>query len=141
MELLISIIDDDESVRAALQRILASNGLEAAAFASAEQFLASDQASHVACLIADVRMPGLSGLQLHQRLLADGRQIPTILITGCPTEADRDAALAAGVVAYLSKPFSERALLDDVAAALSRSARHGSEGRDLKLPTGRNVHP
>jgi FixJ family two-component response regulator len=141
MEPLISIIDDDESVRAALQRILASNGLEAAAFASAEQFLASDQVSHAACLIADVRMPGLSGLQLHQRLLADGRQIPTILITGCPTEADRDAALAAGVVAYLPKPFSERALLDDVAAALSRSARNGSGGCDDKLPTGRSVHP
>ena len=141
MEPLISIIDDDESVRAALQRILASHGMGAAIFASAEQFLASDQLSQAACLIADVRMSGISGFQLHQRLLADGYRIPTILITGCPTEADRDAALAAGVVAYLPKPFSERALLDDVAAALSRSARNGSGGRDDKLPAQRNAHP
>jgi FixJ family two-component response regulator len=139
MEPLISIIDDDESVRAALQRILASNGLGAAVFASAEQFLASDQLGQAACLIADVRMPGMSGLQLHQRLLADGHQIPTILITGCPTEADRDAALAAGVVAYLPKPFGERALLDDVAAALSRSARNGSAGHEGEAPARRNA--
>src|SRR3954468_2977121 len=141
MEPLISIIDDDESIRAALQRILASHGLGAAIFASAEQFLASDQLSQAACLIADVRMPGMSGLQLHQRLLADGYQIPTILITGCPTEADRDAALAVGVIAYLPKPFSERTLLDDVAAALSRSAMNGSAGHEDKLLTERNAHP
>src|SRR3954466_9841814 len=138
MEPLISIIDDDKSVRAALQRILASHGLEAAAFATAEQFLASDQLRQAACLIADIRMPGMSGLQLHQRLLADGYQIPTILITGCPTEADRDAALAAGVIAYLPKPFSERALLDDVAAALSRSALNGSAGHEGEAPAACN---
>jgi FixJ family two-component response regulator len=140
MEPLISIIDDDESIRAALQRILASHGLVAAIFASAEQFLASDQLRQAACLIADVRMPGMSGLQLHQHLLTDGYQIPTILITGCPTEADRDAALAAGVIAYLPKPFSERALLDDVAAALSRSALNGSAGHKDEAPA-RNGHP
>src|SRR3954468_22676942 len=141
MEPLISIIDDDESIRAALQRILASHGLGAAIFASAEQFLASDQLSQAACLIADVRMPGMSGLQLHQRLLADGYQIPTILITGCPTEADRDAALAAGIIAYLPKPLSEQALLEDVTAALSRSARTGSARRDKHARAERNAHP
>ena len=138
MEPLISIIDDDESVRAALQRILASHGLEAAAFATAEQFLASDQLRQAACLIADIRMPGMSGFQLHQRLLADGYQIPTILITGCPTEADREAALATGIVAYLPKPFSERALLDDVAAALARPARDGCAEHDNQARCARN---
>jgi len=138
MEPLISIIDDDESVRAALQRILASHGLEAAAFATAEQFLASDQLRQAACLIADIRMPGMSGFQLHQRLLADGYQIPTILITGCPTEADREAALATGIVAYLPKPFSERALLDDVAAALARPARDGCAEHDNEARCARN---
>jgi FixJ family two-component response regulator len=138
MEPLISIIDDDESVRAALQRILASHGLEAAAFATAEQFLASEQLRQAACLIADIRMPGMSGFQLHQRLLADGYQIPTILITGCPTEADREAALATGIVAYLPKPFSERALLDDVAAALARPARDGCAEHDNEARCARN---
>ena len=138
MEPLISIIDDDESVRAALQRILASHGLEAAAFATAEQFLASEQLRQAACLIADIRMPGMSGFQLHQRLLADGYQIPTILITGCPTEADREAALATGIVAYLPKPFSERALLDDVVAALARPARDGCAEHDNEARCARN---
>jgi FixJ family two-component response regulator len=138
MEPLISIIDDDESVRAALQRILASHGLEAATFATAEQFLASDQLRQAACLIADIRMPGMSGFQLHQRLLADGYQIPTILITGCPTEADREAALASGIVAYLPKPFSERSLLEDVAAALARPAQDGCAEQDNQAPGARN---
>jgi CheY-like chemotaxis protein len=96
MEPLISIIDDDEPVRTALQRILASHGWTSRVFTSAEQFLASDQLTRAGCLIVDVRMPGMSGLQLHQHLVAAGYHIPTILITGCPTPADRDAALAAG---------------------------------------------
>ena len=122
MEPLISIIDDDEPVRAALQRILASHGFESAPFASAEEFLASDQPRRSGCLIVDVRMPGMSGLQLQQHLAATGCQTPIILITGCPIAADRDAALAAGAVSYLPKPFSERTLLDDIARALQRPA-------------------
>jgi FixJ family two-component response regulator len=125
MEALISIIDDDESVRVALQRILLAHGFAATSFASAQQFLASDQLRHAGCLIVDVRMPGMSGLVLHQHLVAAGYRIPTILITGCPIAADRDAVLAAGVLSYLAKPFSERALLDDVALALDRPARRG----------------
>ena len=138
MEPLISIIDDDESVRAALRRILLAHGFAATAFASAEQFLASDQLHHAACLIVDVRMPGMSGLGLHQHLVAAGYRIPTILITGCPIAADRDAALAAGVVSYLEKPFSEPALLDDVALALDRSARlSGNTVRENEAQTER----
>src|ERR1700676_2168162 len=115
MEPLISIIDDDESVRAALQRILLAHGFVTTVFASADQFLASGQLHDAACLIVDVRMPGISGLQLHQQLMAAGYQIPTILVTGCPTATDRDVALASGVVSYLAKPFSEWALLNDLA--------------------------
>jgi FixJ family two-component response regulator len=130
---LISIVDDDESVRAALHRILASHGFAATAFASAEQFLESDQPDRAACLIVDVTMPGMSGLRLHQHLVASGHLIPTILITGRPSETDRDAALDAGVIAYLAKPFSEEALLADLAVALSRSRSaegHGEDGSD-----------
>jgi FixJ family two-component response regulator len=131
MEPLISIIDDDESVRAALRRILLAHGFVATVFASADQFLASGQLRDAACLIVDVKMPGISGLQLHQQLLAAGYRIPTILITGCPTATDRAAALAAGVVSYLAKPFSEWALLNDLALALGRSGRqHRLANRD-----------
>lgn len=116
---LISIVEDDESVRAALHRILTSHGFTATAFASAEEFLESEQPHRAACLIVDVTMPGMSGLRLHQHLVAAGHRIPTILITGRPSEADRETALGAGVVAYLAKPFSEQALLNDLALALA----------------------
>src|SRR5436305_7226143 len=125
MEPLISIIEDDQSVRAALQRILASHGFAAATFASAEEFLGSDRPFCAACLVVDVRMPGMSGLRLHQHLLAAGHRIPTILITGCPTAVDRDAALKAGVTSYLPKPFSEQALLDEIGLALGQGSRQG----------------
>ena len=123
METLISIVEDDESVRAALQRILISHGFAVAAFASAERFLESDQPYRAACLIVDVSMPGISGLRLHRQLLETGYRIPTIMITGRPTAADRDEALGAGVLSYLPKPFSEQALLDDISVALGQSDR------------------
>src|ERR1700722_698872 len=122
MEPRISIVEDDQSVRAALQRILVSHGFAPAVFSSAEQFLASDQATRAACLIADVRMPGMSGLRLHEHLVAVAHRTPAIVSAGAPTIADREAALAAGVVSYLAKPCSEQGLLDDIAVALGRSA-------------------
>ena len=121
MEPLISIVEDDESVRAALERILISHGFAVAVFASAEQFLASDQPYRAACLIADVSMPGISGLRLHRHLRAAGYRIPTILITGRPTAEDRAEALSAGVLSYLPKPFSERVLIGDISLALGRA--------------------
>lgn len=130
METLISIVEDDESVRAALQRILISHGFAVAAFASAERFLESDQPYRAACLIVDVSMPGISGLRLHRQLLETGYRIPTIMITGRPTAADRDEALGAGVLSYLPKPFSEQALLDDISVALGQSGRQDPQ---LKL--------
>jgi FixJ family two-component response regulator len=122
MEPLISIVEDDESVRAALQRILLSHSFAVTVFSSAEQFLASAQPYPAACLIVDVSMPGISGLRLHRQLIDAGYRIPTILITGRPTPADRDQALGAGVVSYLPKPFSEQALLDDISLALRNAA-------------------
>jgi FixJ family two-component response regulator len=118
MEPLISIVDDDRAVREALQRMLRSYGFATAVFASAEQFLSADEAHRTSCLILDVRMPGMSGIALHQHLLAEGCRIPTILITACPTNGERERAIATGVVSYLAKPFNESVLLETVHQAL-----------------------
>ena len=118
MEPLISIVDDDGPVREALQRMLRSYGFVTAVFGSAEQFLESDQPRHTSCLILDSRMPGMTGLALHQHLVAEGCRIPTILITACPTSGERNRAIAIGVVSYLAKPFNERVLLETVRDAL-----------------------
>jgi CheY-like chemotaxis protein len=127
MEPLISIVDDDEPVREALRRILTAHGLETAVFASGKQLLASDQLPRMSCLIADVKMPGMSGLTLHHRLVAAGHHIPTILITGGATASGRKRALAEGVLSYVPKPFSEETLLDNVRLALAqRTASNGN---------------
>jgi sulfate adenylyltransferase subunit 2 len=122
MEPLISIVDDDEPVREAVRRILTSHGLTAAVFGSARQLLDSDQLDQMSCLIVDGKMPGISGFALHRQLLAAGRRIPTILMTGRPTAGGRKRALAAGVISYLAKPFSEEVLLDNIYLALARGA-------------------
>src|SRR5436305_14499017 len=93
MDPLISIVDDDEPVREALRRVLAAHGLETAVFASGKQLLDSERLPEVACLIADVKMPEMSGLALHHRLMAAGHRIPTILITGGPTASGCNQAL------------------------------------------------
>ena len=128
MERLISIVDDDKPVRDALQRILKSHGFTADVFASAEQFLNAPEPNRASCLILDVRMPGMSGLALHDYLTAEGCRIPTILITACPTDDELTRAVATGVVSYLPKPFSEQALLDTVRKALARGGRNDPRG-------------
>jgi FixJ family two-component response regulator len=115
---LISVVDDDESVREALESLLRSAGFKAEVFASAEQFLRSDRAREVDCLIVDVRMPGMNGLELQRQLAADGSRVPIIFITAHGDEIARAQALRAGAVAFLRKPFSEQALLDAVQAVL-----------------------
>ncbi|MBV8494644.1 MAG: response regulator, partial [Alphaproteobacteria bacterium] len=122
MEPLISIVDDDEPVRESLRRMLTAHGLATAVFASGRQLLASDQLPETSCLIADVKMPEMSGLALHHRLMAAGHRIPTILITGGPTASGRNQALAEGVLSYVPKPLSEETLLDNVRLALQQSA-------------------
>jgi FixJ family two-component response regulator len=115
---LISIVDDDESMREAVNGLMKALGYAADAFASAEEFLSSRQISRTACLIADVRMPGMTGPELHRRLVASGETIPTILITAHADDGVRARALADGVIGYLTKPFSDEDLITCVRAAV-----------------------
>ena len=108
---LISVVDDDEAMREALRRLMKSLGYTAEAFASAEDFLSSRQIPGTSCLIADVQMPGMTGLELYHHLVAAGKTIPTILITAYPDDSMRERALGDGVICYLSKPFDENDLL------------------------------
>jgi FixJ family two-component response regulator len=114
----VAIVDDDESMRSALLGLLKVLGLQAQAFASAEEFLKSGQQHQCACLIADIRMPGMSGLELQSKLNAERCRIPTIFITAHGDAKMRLQALRAGAVEFLAKPFDDEALLDSVRAAL-----------------------
>ena len=117
----VSIVDDDESVREAIKSLIRSVGLDADAYASAEEFLNSDHERDAACLILDLRMPGMGGLELQQRLAAADSRIPIIFITAHASDTEaRARALASGAVDFLFKPFSEEALLNDVYTALGR---------------------
>jgi FixJ family two-component response regulator len=115
---LISIVDDDEAFREAIKSLIKSLGFEVEAFSSAEAFLASPCLGSTACLIADVHMPTMTGIDLHRHLVASGRTIPVILITAYPDDNVRARALAAGVICYLSKTFDDNALLGFVRTAL-----------------------
>jgi FixJ family two-component response regulator len=114
----VAIVDDDESVRVALEGLLRSAGLTAQAFESAENFLESGQQLKSACLIADIRMPGMSGLELQAKLNAEHCRIPIIFITAHGDSQMRMQALRAGAVEFLAKPFNDEALLESVRAAL-----------------------
>jgi FixJ family two-component response regulator len=116
----ISIVDDDESVRDGTADLIESMGFIARTFPHAEGFLQSDSIRCTACLITDVRMPGMTGLELHERLAAAGNVIPTILVTAFPNDRDRAQAMSAGVMCYLSKPFSE----DDLLACIDVALKH-----------------
>jgi len=116
----IAIVDDDELLRGALRGLLKEAGFPARAFASAEEFLDSGQQHQAACLIADIRMPGMSGLDLQAKLNADRIMIPIIFITAHGDERLRLQALRSGAVEFLPKPFDDEALLENVRAALDR---------------------
>jgi FixJ family two-component response regulator len=115
---LVAIVDDDDLMRSALQGMLKSVGLPSRAFASAEEFLASGQQQQTACLIADIRMPGMSGLELQARLNAEHCKIPTIFITAHGDTRMRMQALRAGAVDFMAKPFDDAVLIESVRAAL-----------------------
>jgi FixJ family two-component response regulator len=115
---LVAVVDDDDSMRGALQGLLKAVGLPSQAFASAEEFLNSGQQHRTACLITDIRMPGISGLELQARLNAERCRIPTIFITAHGDAQMRMQALRAGAVEFLAKPFDDEALLKTVRAAL-----------------------
>jgi FixJ family two-component response regulator len=118
---LIAVVDDDEAVREAIMSLLRSVGLRAAVFASAEDFLSAGHLQDTACLVVDVRMPGMSGLELQGLLVTAHSAIPIIFITSHDDAEARARALSAGAVAYLDKPFSDETLLGAVQSAL-RSA-------------------
>jgi FixJ family two-component response regulator len=122
---LISVVDDDESFREAMTSLMKSLGFAVEAFASAEQFLVSPRLEDTSCLIADVHMPGMTGIELHQHLVSSGRTIPVILITAYPDDNVRVRASAAGVVCYLSKTFDDDALLGYVRTALMHANKPG----------------
>jgi FixJ family two-component response regulator len=126
---LIAIVDDDESIRDALQLLLESTGCRCIAFASAEHFLVSSDLSATACLILDVRMPGIDGIELQRRLRAAGYRIPTIVLTAHADDAARARALRAGAVAFLPKPFKANILLEAVTASLRRAAGTSEDSR------------
>ena len=118
---LVAILDDDDSVRSALQGLLKVVGLPAQAFASAEEFLQSGRQHQTACLIADIRMPGMSGLELQAQLNAEHCRIPIIFITAHGDTKMRIQALRAGAVEFLTKPFNDEVLLESVQTALELS--------------------
>jgi FixJ family two-component response regulator len=117
---IVSIVDDDASLRAALKGLLRSVGLLVEVFASAEEFLASGQLAGTACLVLDVRMPGISGLELQAQLIASRKIVPIIFITAHGDEDARSQALDAGAIDFLQKPFSDEALLNAIAQVIPR---------------------
>jgi len=115
---MVAIVNDDDLMRSALEGLLKAVGLPAQAFASAEEFLKSGQQRQARCLITDIRMPGMSGLELQAHLNAERCRIPIIFITAHGDEKMRMQALRAGAVEFMAKPFDDEALVESVRAAL-----------------------
>jgi FixJ family two-component response regulator len=115
---LVAIVDDDESMRAAIQDLLSSVGIRARSFESAEEFLRSGLQNEIGCLISDIRMPGMTGLELQAKLVAEGSRIPIIFITAHGNTRMRLQALKAGAIEFLGKPFDDESLLGSVRTAL-----------------------
>lgn len=115
---LVAIVDDDKSVQSALKDLMESAGLSARCFGSAEEFLESDWRSETACMVADIRMPGMSGLELQAKLKDEGSRIPIIFITAHGDAKMKMQAMKAGAVEFLSKPFDDEVLLEKVRPAL-----------------------
>lgn len=116
---LISIIDDDDSLRSALVGLVRSLGYRASGYASAEDFLAAGTAGDCACIVTDIQMPGLSGIELKQRLAATGCKAPVIMITARTETGLREKAVASGAICVLQKPFAAEALIDCIEKALA----------------------
>jgi FixJ family two-component response regulator len=115
---MIAIVDDDEAVREATKTLVRSLGYSASTFGSAEEFLNSEQVDNTSFLITDLHMPGLSGLDLQDRLIARGHRIPIIFITGFPDDNARARAMNAGALAFLTKPINQHHLIDHLEKAL-----------------------
>jgi FixJ family two-component response regulator len=124
--IVISIVDDDAGMREALTALIRSLGFTAIAFARAQDFLQSTAPSSSSCLISDVKMPRMSGIELHRQLVGAGYMIPTILITAYPDDQTRADALKSGVICYLPKPFAEERLMACIRTALTRRIQDGT---------------
>jgi FixJ family two-component response regulator len=119
-EHLVSIVDDDPSICEATISLLKANGFRTRRFCSAAEFLNCPQLEETSCLILDLRLSGMSGLELQRRLAQENRRIPIIFITAHRTPETRQEAMQAGAIAFLSKPFSEEALLNSIHLALEK---------------------
>lgn len=117
---LVAIVDDDKSIRNATQDLLNAAGFSTATFADAESFLDSASRAHTACVVTDMRMPGMTGLEMHRELLAAGQAIPTVIMTAHPQEITQARAREAGITCYLIKPFEPDELLACIRAALEK---------------------
>jgi FixJ family two-component response regulator len=121
----VSVVEDDPSFRESMRRLMRSLGYNVEAYPSAADFLASPRLSETACLIADVHMPGMTGVELYRHLIEAGHAIPTILVTAYPNDVDRARALTDGVICYLRKPIDEKDLRRCIHAALRSGERTG----------------
>jgi len=130
-EPLVFIVDDDDAIRRALERLIRSVGLRVESFASAREFLSRKPPEPPSCMVLDIRMPGLSGLDLQQQLSAAGLEMPVIFMTGHGTVPMSVRAMKAGAVDFLQKPVDDQVLLDAVHQALDRSRRAGAEQEQL----------
>jgi len=117
---MISIVDDDQSFRDSMRRLVKSLGYSAAAFASAAEFLASPRFAVTECLVADIHMPEMSGVELYRHLVETGRRMPTILVTAYPDDRVQEQMLSEGVRCYLRKPLEEAVLIDCLRSAVAR---------------------
>ena len=115
---LVAIVDDDRSVQSAVKDLMESAGLSAQCFGSAEEFLEWNYRNQTACLVLDIRMPGMSGLELQAKLNAEGSGVPIIFITAHGDAKMKKQAMTAGAVGFLSKPFDDEALLEKVGPAV-----------------------
>ena len=116
----VAVVEDDDSVRKATKHLLRLLGYVTASFASAEDFLKSGRVRDTACLITDVRLPGMSGVELQNRLILDGHRMPIIFVTAFPDEAIRARVLRNGALGYLSKPLQEQSLITCLDQAIKR---------------------
>jgi len=131
LEAIVFVVDDDDSMRAALRSLIQSAGLEVETFASAREFLARPPAERASCLVLDVRMPGLSGLELQEQMAASGVEMPIIFVTGHGDVPTSVRAMKAGAVEFLTKPFSDLELLQAVESALRRDRALRKQQEDL----------
>jgi FixJ family two-component response regulator len=126
---IVMIVDDDDSIRKAVRRLMKSFGFAVETFASAEEFLGSDRLQKTSCLILDVHMPGMNGLELQERIVASPFAVPIIFITAFNDDATQAQALKAGAIGYLIKPFADEELLNCIHAALKLPVETASQPR------------